>query len=329
MLANVGLFLLATVALSHAAEICYPPCGCFNDEPPFADRDLPESPAEQYLDYFLFTLDNPNADEGIRFNWTNMPTQFDPTKKTIFMSHGWNSGWTRMQGVMDAILKTAQIDVQVVQIEWGYGASGIWYPQCASNAQVAGACAGHVATLFHERFGAPWESMSCVGHSLGAHTCGYMGKATQGQLGRVSGIDPAGPWFTDEDPRVRIDATDSQFTDVMHTNGDTFLGLGLGYGVGDADFYPNLGYEQPPCGGSPLPGCDHNIGVTYYINSITAPECTFTSVKCNSESDAINGLCDSCQGSDDCQRMGYYADTMRGRGTFFLETTASAPYCKN
>ena len=34
-----------------------------------------------------------------------------------------------------------------------------------------------------------WGDMTCLGHSLGAHTCGYMGKATDGQMARVSGND--------------------------------------------------------------------------------------------------------------------------------------------
>ena len=42
------------------------------------------------------------------------------------------------------------------------------------------------------------------------------------------GLDPAGPYFENTDPRVRLDPTDAQFVDVIHTDGTHNLLLGLG-----------------------------------------------------------------------------------------------------
>jgi hypothetical protein len=42
------------------------------------------------------------------------------------------------------------------------------------------------------------------------------------------GLDPAGPYFENTDPSVRLDPTDALFVDVIHTDGTNNLLLGLG-----------------------------------------------------------------------------------------------------
>ncbi len=42
------------------------------------------------------------------------------------------------------------------------------------------------------------------------------------------GLDPAGPYFENTDPKVRLDPTDALFVDVIHTDGAHNLLLGLG-----------------------------------------------------------------------------------------------------
>ncbi len=41
-------------------------------------------------------------------------------------------------------------------------------------------------------------------------------------------MDPAGPYFENTDPSVRLDPTDALFVDVIHTDGAHNLLLGLG-----------------------------------------------------------------------------------------------------
>jgi hypothetical protein len=63
------------------------------------------------------------------------------------------------------------------------------------------------------------------------------------------GLDPAEPHFSKTDPIVRLDPTDADFVDVIHTDAGPFLsgGLGILQPVGHVDFYPNGGIEQPGC----------------------------------------------------------------------------------
>lgn len=64
-----------------------------------------------------------------------------------------------------------------------------------------------------------------IGHSLGAHTAGYAGERITG-LGRITGLDPAEPYFQGMPPFVRLDPTDAKFVDVIHTDGKSIFLLG-------------------------------------------------------------------------------------------------------
>lgn len=66
------------------------------------------------------------------------------------------------------------------------------------------------------------------------------------------GLDPAGPGFEYVALRSdRLDATDAEFVDVIHTAANT---LGYSKPIGHADYYPNGGKNpQPGCFESFMP----------------------------------------------------------------------------
>lgn len=67
-----------------------------------------------------------------------------------------------------------------------------------------------------------------IGHSLGAHTAGYAGERIAG-LGRITGLDPAEPYFQGMPSFVRLDPTDAKLVDVIHTDGKSIFLLGEWY----------------------------------------------------------------------------------------------------
>ena len=95
--------------------------------------------------------------------------------------------------------------------------------------------------------GADSSLIHIIGHSLGAHAAGYAGSKISPRVSRITGLDPAGPYFEFPDPHVRLDRHDAHFVDVIHTDGQAHvqLGLGLLQPLDHADFYPNGGLEQP------------------------------------------------------------------------------------
>ena len=60
----------------------------------------------------------------------------------------------------------------------------------------------------------------------------------------ITGLDPAGPLFTNVDAKYRLDPGDAEYVDVMHTDAQA---LGTAEIVGHTDFWPNGGVEQPGC----------------------------------------------------------------------------------
>lgn len=113
------------------------------------------------------------------------------------------------------------------------------------------------------------NSIHIIGHSLGAHAAGFAGSYAQtGQVSRITGklmttikvliifncllifhigLDPAEPTFERAGPEQRLDPTDANFVDVIHTCGGT---LGMLSSLGHVDFYPNGGMAfQPGCNG--------------------------------------------------------------------------------
>lgn len=50
-----------------------------------------------------------------------------------------------------------------------------------------------------------------IGFNLGAHIAGF-------RIGKVIGLDPAGPLFDINDPRTRLDASDAIHVIALHTS---------------------------------------------------------------------------------------------------------------
>lgn len=85
------------------------------------------------------------------------------------------------------------------------------------------------------------RNVTLAGYSLGAHAAGYAGAMLNGEVEQIIGLDPAGPLFTLPavvSPDFRLDPTDAEFVQVLHTSGGT---LGTSVKSGHADFYPNGG----------------------------------------------------------------------------------------
>ncbi|NWX24339.1 LIPR3 protein, partial [Aegotheles bennettii] len=138
-------------------------------------------------------------------------------------------------------------NINCIAVDWKDGAKGT-YVSAVNNIRVVGAeIAYFIKTLQNISRYSPSE-IHLIGHSLGAHTAGEAGRRTQG-IRRVTGLDPAGPYFEGTSPEVRLDPTDADFVDVIHSNAAHFpvAGLGIYNTSGHLDFYPN--------GGSVMPGC--------------------------------------------------------------------------
>ncbi|KAJ8793244.1 hypothetical protein J1605_000239 [Eschrichtius robustus] len=75
-------------------------------------------------------------------------------------------------------------------------------------------------TLYFElqKHGTSLDNFHFIGVSLGAHISGFVGKIFHGQVGRITGLDPAGPQFSGKPSKGKLDYTDANIVDVIHTD---------------------------------------------------------------------------------------------------------------
>ncbi|KAJ8710418.1 hypothetical protein PYW07_009784 [Mythimna separata] len=157
-----------------------------------------------------------------------------------------------------------------------------------------------------------------IGHSLGSHISGSAGKEflkrTGHKVGRISGLDPAGPCFSDVAPALRLTRNDAAFVDVIHTDAGVY---GLDQKIGHVDFWPNSGSEQPGC---LLQTCSHSRAWEYFAESMSTRH-AFLSIQCPSYYTFRQSNCTT----SDIIVMGY--DTpANASGDYYLITAGQSPY---
>lgn len=131
------------------------------------------------------------------------------------------------------------------------------YVDAAQNAIHVGQYVGLVLSVL-DKLSSNGVNIHVVGHSLGAHLVGVVGRtfeeAAGRKLARVTGLDPAGPSFIDgpvieavpELMKARLNKNDAEFVDIIHTQGSlspAVLHFDSKFGdlnpLGHADFYPD------------------------------------------------------------------------------------------
>jgi pancreatic lipase-related protein 2 len=86
-----------------------------------------------------------------------------------------------------------------------------------------------------------------IGFSLGAHVPNFAANTLKEHnifLPRITGLDPAMPLFITSPIEEKLDPSDADFVDVIHTNA---LIQGKIEKCGHVDFYMNGGIVQPGC----------------------------------------------------------------------------------
>ncbi|XP_076440990.1 inactive pancreatic lipase-related protein 1-like [Babylonia areolata] len=294
----------------------------------------------------LYTRSGPPGGEALDFREVKKVgvTHFDPASHTKVIVHGYmdNGSEDWIVRMREEFLRMDNFNVIVVA--WGPGARAL-YPKSVANTRVIGAVTAHFLTSLKEEYNVSMSRVHLLGHSLGAHVAGYVGSSVGG-IARISGMDPAGPLFESTDAAVRIDPSDADFVDCIHTDGLPLKDLGFGTMSAwcDADFYPNGGKLQPGCpkaashlvsdvfswrvlDAEDAVSCSHSRSHDLYINSIQ--RCSFPSTPCDTYQRFQAGQCQTCATPGDCVSMGYHAADSKPlpRGKYFLSTAGSAPYC--
>ncbi|XP_043911461.1 inactive pancreatic lipase-related protein 1-like [Protopterus annectens] len=330
----LGIFfnLMLMVNFIKGAEVCYDRLGCFTDDYPYSGsvqrplQELPSSPESINTRFLLWTRRNhQNYQEITAIDpATIQVSNFNASLKTCFIIHGFidkgDESW-----LFDMCKEMLDVeDVNCICVDWKKG-SRTRYLQAVHNIRVVGAEVAYFIDILEEQFGYSASRVHIIGHSLGSHAAGEAGKRKPG-IARITGLDPAEPFFQNTPTEVRLDPSDATFVDVLHTDGAPiipYLGFGMIHPCGHIDFYPNGGEFMPGCdrniistiididgiwqGTRDFVACNHLRAYKYYTESIKTRD-GFIGFPCNSYGDFNSGSCSTCpQGG--CPLMGHYADT--------------------
>ncbi|XP_018561128.1 pancreatic triacylglycerol lipase [Anoplophora glabripennis] len=348
---------------------CYEELGCLNItrswyhliNRPFNVFPLPRSVINTR--FILYTRLNPSEGQLIRANNQSIErSNLDIKKKIKFIIHGFIdtplSNWVR--DMRDELLKSN--DLNVIVVDWAGGSLPL-YTQATANTRLVGMEIGYLINYLVKNYEVEPRDIHIIGHSLGAHTAGYAGSLVPG-LGRITGLDPAEPYFQGMPSHVRLDPSDADLVDVIHTDGKGifFLGYGMSQPCGHLDFYPNDGKEQPGCDITQTPlvpltlirdgleeasrvlvACNHVRAIKLFIDSINT-QCPYIAHQCSNFNQFKEGKCFACKSGTSCAIMGYHADSTPGLiennevlpqsklqeavgSKYFLTTGRDFPYC--
>uniref|UniRef100_A0A8C4JZA4 Triacylglycerol lipase n=1 Tax=Dromaius novaehollandiae TaxID=8790 RepID=A0A8C4JZA4_DRONO len=346
---------ITTLSLLDAArgrQVCYKRLGCFTDNPPWSGiperqlAGLPSPPEAVNTNFLLYTRDNIMRYQKI--SATNPSTikasNFQIHRKTRFIIHGYLAA-ADISWITDMCRLMFHVeDVNCILTDWRGGSSGL-YTEAVNNVRIVGAELIYFVNLLEKDYGYPPAKIHLIGHSLGAHAAGEAGRRKPG-IGRITGLDPAGPLFQYTPTMVRLDPSDAKFVDIIHTHaGHLLFDFGKFWILqtcGHLDFYPNGGKKMPGCEELRAPpatwnidalmreyrsiGCGHKRSLQYYAESIITPN-GFVGYLCETYRDFVSGACFPCP-KEGCPLMGHYADkfshkTGKEQQKVFLNTGTS------
>uniref|UniRef100_A0A8C2FM74 Phospholipase A1 member A n=1 Tax=Cyprinus carpio TaxID=7962 RepID=A0A8C2FM74_CYPCA len=256
-----------------------------------------------------------------------------PTKVIVHGYRALGSKPSWVSGLAQALLR--EEDVNVLVVDWVYGASFAYNLVVENYKEVA----VQISVLINQltKYGSTLESFHFIGVSLGAHVSGFVGTLFEGKLGRITGLDPAGPMFKSADPFDRLDSSDALFVEAIHTDSDYF---GISIPVGHVDFFLNGGMDQAGCARSRFASmygyviCDHMRALHVYMSALNS-SCYFIGFPCSNYEEFLAGKCVTCEGpfNGTCPQIGLLknsgitANPLPNQEKVYLLTTATAPYC--
>lgn len=285
----------------------------------------------------LYTRADPSCGQLLSHQVPFSNPHFNISSVTTFLIHGYRptgSPPVWMKQFVEFLLN--RHDMNVIVVDWNRGATNMNYWQVVKNTRKV---ANNLTDLIQKmkNNGANLNSIHMIGVSLGAHISGFTGANFNGTIGRITALDPAGPEFNGRPPEDRLDPSDAQFVEALHTDMDA---LGYRNLLGHIDYYANGGADQPGCPKTILSGseyfkCDHQRSVFLYMSSVNG-SCPITAYPCESYTDFQDGKCMDCGifKSAGCPIFGY--DSIHWRDSLvqleqtrtYFQTNKAPPFCK-
>lgn len=338
-------------------EVCYDNYGCFASDTPWTSllrplASLPKPPYEVQTRFLLFTRNGdpegyelmPGKDAILHFS------DFKATRKTVVLIHGFTDNHKARWMAKTKNNLLLQDDYNVLAVDWSPGAKAP-YLQAVGNARLVGAQGAAMISYLESKGGLNIADVHVIGHSLGGQIAAYVSDRLMSRIPHITALDPAEPYFGGTDRMVRLDNSDAVYVDVIHSNanGDLNMGLGMIDSVGHADFFPNGGKQQPGCkdllgtvlvsiiafitwdfeGALEPWACSHYRAADFFAESVLN-NCPFVAHSCSNYNEFNKGNCYStCSEQGKCHSLGFGARNFRSAGNFYLHTGdgSNSNYC--
>ncbi|XP_046440216.1 pancreatic lipase-related protein 2-like isoform X2 [Daphnia pulex] len=146
--------------------------------------------------FLLWTRRNPNEFQELLINDTAalQASNFDRKNPTRIYAHGFTGNgqnhWSLR--LRDRFLEKE--DCNFINVDWRHLAAGPDYPRAVANVQLVGSLTGSFVKFLVLK-GADLRRVHLIGFSLGAHVVGKAGQTMNGEIPRITGLDPAYPLF--------------------------------------------------------------------------------------------------------------------------------------
>ncbi|XP_036901458.1 phospholipase A1 member A isoform X1 [Sturnira hondurensis] len=287
------------------------------------------------VQFLLFTPSDPSCGKLVEESRDLQNSGFNVTLGTKLLIHGFRALGTKpswIEKFISALLRAT--DTNVIAVDWVYGSTAVYFSAVENVVKLGIEISRFLSKLLV--LGVSKSSIHIIGVSLGAHVGGMVGHFYKGQLGRITGLDPAGPEYTRASLEERLDAGDALFVEAIHTDTDN---LGIRIPVGHVDYFVNGGQDQPGCPTSIYAGysyliCDHMRAVHLYISALEN-SCPLTAFPCASYKAFLAGRCLDCFNPFllSCPRIGLVEqdgvkiEPLPKEVSVYLLTTSEAPYC--
>ncbi|XP_075714057.1 hepatic triacylglycerol lipase [Rhinoderma darwinii] len=272
---------------------------------------------------------------------------FNATFPLVIIVHGWSLDGTLEAWIpkMASAFKSSKRQINVIIVDW-LSSAHAHYAVAVQNARFIGLEITEFLEWLESSIQFPRSNVHLIGYSLGAHVSGFAGSYINGsdRIGRITGLDPAGPLFEGMSSIDRLSSDDATLVDAIHTNTQQHIGLSIGINerVGHYDFYPNGGDIQPGCqfrdlyshiaehgifGFTQSVKCAHERSVHLFIDSILNEEKHSTGYECKDVKTFEKGMCMKCPKSG-CIALGYNINRkgMLPGHSLFLKTRSNMPF---
>ncbi|XP_029173938.1 phospholipase A1 member A-like [Nylanderia fulva] len=263
----------------------------------------------EYVDYSLKNTDSLLSHRV--FKYSNKPT--------VLYIHGFTEHLEKesVQTVLQAYLK--RNDHNIIGVDYGKLVSESYMKAVINAPRVATVLAKTLNKMVDSGFDS--EKLHIVAHSLGSQVAGYIGRNVSFQIPRITGLDPAGPFFNFLQPCLT--SSDARFVDIIHTDSRFY---GITKSIGTVDFFPNGGRRIQP--GCPLnvtfntkeDFCSHHRSWRFYAESLI-DESAFMGVECPSLFHFSSGEC-----INNTRVIMGYGTPSNAQRNVYLVTTSQSPF---